>query len=85
MCVQSIKVPIRKKSGNLFYDPRMFKCSFRDRVFNENNTYVGLTTMTLPICLNDIKMSLMTSSIALHLKVTPHNPKFQKFKLKTPL
>ena len=22
MCVQSIKVPIRKKSGNLFNDPR---------------------------------------------------------------
>ena len=24
MCVLSIKVPIRKKSGNLFNDPRMF-------------------------------------------------------------
>ena len=24
MCVQSIKVPIRKKSGNLFNDPRIF-------------------------------------------------------------
>ena len=23
MCVQSIKVPIQKKSGNLFNDPRM--------------------------------------------------------------
>ena len=25
MCVLSIKVPIRKKSGNLFNDPRIFK------------------------------------------------------------
>ena len=24
MCVLSIKVPIRKKSGNLFNDPRIF-------------------------------------------------------------
>ena len=24
MCVQSIKVPIRKKSGNLFNDPRIY-------------------------------------------------------------
>ena len=24
MCVLSIKVPIRKKSGNLFNDPRMY-------------------------------------------------------------
>ena len=27
MCVLSIKVPIRKKSGNLFNDPRMFSRS----------------------------------------------------------
>ena len=25
MCVLSIKVPIRKKSGNLFNDPRIYK------------------------------------------------------------
>ena len=26
MCVQSIKVPLRKKSGNIFNDPRMCVC-----------------------------------------------------------
>ena len=28
MCVLSIKVPIRKKSGNLFNDPRICRCFF---------------------------------------------------------
>ena len=28
MCVLSIKVPIRKKSGNLFNDPRMYVCMY---------------------------------------------------------
>ena len=27
MCVLSIKVPIRKKSGNLFNDPRILMCT----------------------------------------------------------
>ena len=32
MCVRSIKVPIRKKSGNLFNDPRICICiSKRDK------------------------------------------------------
>ena len=26
MCVRSIKVPIRKKYGNLFNDPRIYMC-----------------------------------------------------------
>ena len=26
MCVLSIKVPLRKKSGNIFNDPRVFQC-----------------------------------------------------------
>ena len=33
MCVLLIKVPIRKKSGNLFNDPRTFLCSCFFRVF----------------------------------------------------
>ena len=28
MCVLSIKVPIRKKSGNLFNDPRLYICVY---------------------------------------------------------
>ena len=29
MCVLSIKVPIRKKSGNLFNDPRTYKLAVK--------------------------------------------------------
>ena len=40
MCVLSIKVPIRKKSGNLFNDPRtkfyLFQISFNS--FNEKDS-----------------------------------------------
>ena len=31
MCVLSIKVPIRKKSGNLFNDPRIYIYIYRER------------------------------------------------------
>ena len=55
----------------------MFKCPLGDCVSNENNAYIGLTTMILSrhltMYLND------SSSIALHLKATFFpNPNFRK-------
>ena len=42
MCVLSIKVPIRKKSGNLFNDPRISLC----RIFLVQS--VGSVNCTIP-------------------------------------
>ena len=36
MCVLSIKVPIRKKSGNLFNDPRIYL--FKEKIINTEQT-----------------------------------------------
>ena len=43
MCVISIKVPIRKKSGNLFNDPRIcFVNTFcRYKKLNDKNSYIS--------------------------------------------
>ena len=35
MCVLSIKVPIQKKSGNLFNDPRIIKIENIDNTVNK--------------------------------------------------
>ena len=36
MCILSIKVPIRKKSGNLFNDPRTLNISDLETYFVDN-------------------------------------------------
>ena len=51
MCVLSIKVPIRKKSGNLFNDPRIYIYIY---IYIHTHTYIYIWTLylldeTLPI------------------------------------
>ena len=43
MCVLSIKVPIRKKFGNLFNDPRINVLHFEKK---EKNIYVNIFIIT---------------------------------------
>ena len=43
MCVLSIKVPIRKKSGNVFNDPRIY-------LLNSFIFYMSLSRLSFPFC-----------------------------------
>ena len=58
MCVQSIKVPIRKKSGNLFNDPRIYDYTFLisfensakilSKIFDESSESSDVSSITFP-------------------------------------
>ena len=57
MCVLSIKVPIRKKSGNLFNDPRIFSC---------RRILLKMTNKNLMFC---FLLFFFGETIARHIKV----------------
>ena len=76
MCVLSIKVPIRKKSGNLSYVPRMFvhgwECIVVSKVLIEiskiqSGCDLYLTPMTRMTCIQEIPVSFGTPTTCLLL------------------
>ena len=58
MCVLSIKVPIQKKSGNLFNDPRMYK---KDLALNNLQWLICYKTKP-----NQTKPSHISTDVWLH-------------------
>ena len=58
MCVLSIKVSIRKKSGNLFNDPRSFRLELTSLTWVEKSGNVAFYTEIITVCNfeNDWKM-----------------------------